>query len=138
MRTFQSCSLLPILLILSCRCLQVKVQNLMGLVVKGEWTVDKSSFLMAMFLGGCKSELIFFTLIPFLGRDRAMLDNYKPPPPFLYKMSIRMDGFSYLGEGVQSLPLMPHMHNCFNPLSLFKLCFPIDWRFLVDCNISNN
>ena len=67
MRTFQSCSLLPILLILSCRCLQVKVQNFMSLVVKGEWTVDKSNFLMTMFFGGCKPELIFFYSYPFLG-----------------------------------------------------------------------
>ena len=28
-------------------------------------------------------------------------------------------------------------HNCFNPLSLFELCFPIDWRLLVDWDISN-
>ena len=28
-------------------------------------------------------------------------------------------------------------HNCFNPLSLFELCFPIDWRLLVDWHISN-
>ena len=29
-------------------------------------------------------------------------------------------------------------HNCFNPLSLFELCFPIDWRLLVDWDIYNN
>ena len=28
-------------------------------------------------------------------------------------------------------------HNCFNPLSLFELCFHIDWRLLVDWDISN-
>ena len=28
-------------------------------------------------------------------------------------------------------------HNCFNPLSLLELCFPIDWRLLVDWDISN-
>ena len=27
--------------------------------------------------------------------------------------------------------------NCFNPLSLFELCFPIDWKLLVDWDISN-
>ena len=30
------------------------------------------------------------------------------------------------------------LHNCFNPLSLFELCFPIDWRLLVDWDISNS
>ena len=32
---------------------------------------------------------------------------------------------------------MHQVHNCLNPLSLFELCFPIDWRLLVDWDISN-
>ena len=35
------------------------------------------------------------------------------------------------------LALVYTVHNCFNPLSLFELCFPIDWRLLVDWDISN-
>ena len=29
-------------------------------------------------------------------------------------------------------------HTCFNPLSQFELCFPIDWRLLVDWDIFNS
>ena len=71
-------------------------------------------------------------------RIRGMERHNKERLLSLLSLSFKVDQMqSTTVSGLLSCYHRASPHNCFNPLSLFELCFPIDWRLLVDWDISN-